>query len=203
MLLSTLIQDVFFLKTDANGVSLNEPLVKFSPAPFDQFNVNNFKKVADGYVLAGEGIITSTGVSRMYTYKTSLNFDYQDRSNLGNPGEPGIDVAYDVAETDAGQYVLCGFALQRPDSNGIYLMNTLSGPHISERYHKYIYSNELGARATAIIKISGGYLVAGQKLNGTSLESCFFKLSNTLVPNDVKFFGIKFSPLQYFVNRQQ
>ncbi|MBK6931885.1 MAG: PKD domain-containing protein [Saprospirales bacterium] len=167
----------FFAKADAGGTV--SPANAVTPGVFSTITVNNFKKVSSGYVLVGEA---SAGANTAgYAFRANSSFQFQNKQSLHLATEGGIDAASDVAQTDAGNFLFCGLALDRPDSNGMYLVHTTA--NLVESWHRYLFHAEPGAWARAILNYDSGYLVAGYKQNGPVSEACFFRLSDNLALN--------------------
>jgi|GEM_PF-3347770 len=173
-------------KTD--GHLLNTPNIK---APDENFvyqnvQVNNFKKVSDGYLLPGRA--NAGAISTAYAYKINLSFTESSvkRLPIDNTTGVGTDYAYDVAEIAAGKYLFCGDSEDKPlsDSIGGYFIHAKSD--LSKGWNKTIFNGEIEAEARAILKYSGGYLVAGRKVKsaGSNREACFFKLGNNFAYNN-------------------
>lgn len=164
----------YFPKASATGTVGAANAV--TPGVFSSIYINNFKKFSSGYVLVGEA--SAGAITAGYAYRLNSSFQFQSKDDLHISTEQGIDVASDVALTDASTYLFCGFALDRPDSNGMYLVNTSAS--LLENWHRYLFHKEPGAWARAILNVDDGYLIAGYKKNGSTNEACFFSLKDNL-----------------------
>ncbi len=166
----------FFPTADAAGTVSAANAV--TAGVFSAITINNFKKFNTGYILAGEA--SSGAITAGYAFRLNSSFQFQTKNSLHLATENGIDAASDVTLTDAGTYLFCGFALDRPDSNGMYFIHTPST--LIDSWHRYLFHTEPGAWARAIHNYAGGYLVAGYKKNGAGSEACFFSTNDNLVP---------------------